>query len=206
MDFHSFRRQIPPSQSDQLLREWGYDLVNEYFTIAQSITASENVVIELATGTGRMSAVLSLLFPHVITGDISLADRTKALQRIPHEHLHRVHFLQLDMEHLPFQSDRIAVHVCLNTLHEVLHPRRCLSELIRTGHPEGVIIVGDFNETGFDVMQKIHETVYHNNHERGTISSDDIGSMLSDAYHNIQTLSTPLNRTYVATNKSDVQF
>ena len=63
------------------------------------------------------------------------------------------------------------------------------------------LIVGDFNRTGFDVMQRIHESFYHDNHNEGTISSTEIHQILKETFHSIQIVSTPLNTTYIASGK-----
>lgn len=201
LEIDSLHKNITPSQSDRLLREWGFDLVREYFLIAQHLPSSNAPVIELATGTGRMSAVLSCLFPNVITGDISLQDLPRTRERIPRQYLDRVQFLQLDMEHLPFKNHSVRSVVCINTFHEIKQPHGCLQELLRIVHPNGTLIAGDFNSTGFEMMQKIHETVYHNNHDEGSFSLQEIELHLSEAFNTIQTVMTPLNTSFVATNK-----
>lgn len=201
MDIDTHLEQIPQSQSDLLLRAWGYDLVREYFSIAQQLPQNSAPVVELATGTGRMSAVLSCIFPSIISGDISFSDLPRVLQRIPKPNIGRVHFLQLNMENLPFRTDSIPLLVCMNTLHEVSNPYLCLLEMIRVIRPDGSLVIGDFNRTGFDAMQKIHQTVYHNDHQEGLISLDEIERLLSSSFHTVRSFSTPLNVTYIASNK-----
>lgn len=148
-----------------------------------------------------MCAILSCMVPLVISGDISLTDLPRTIQRIPGQFLERIHFLQLDMEKLPFRSGSIASLVCMNTMHEVDHPYECLAEIVRVMRSDGTVIIGDFNRTGFDVMQKIHETVYHNNHSEGCITMDEIERILSSSFHSIRPLASPLNISYVASHK-----
>ncbi|MFA6540245.1 MAG: class I SAM-dependent methyltransferase [Bacteroidota bacterium] len=197
----SYLSSIPLSQSDKLLYSWGFDLTQEYFSIAKSIPDNHPFAVELATGTGRMSAVLSGLFPSVITGDISLVDLPRAQQRIPPALSDRVQYLQLDMESLPFRSQSIPVLFCMNTIHEMEHPAACIREMIRIIHPNGYLVVGDFNRLGFDTMQRIHETVYHNNHNEGTMPAEDIGVILQSFFHDLQKIDTQLNRTFIARKK-----
>ncbi len=201
MNVDALMEYIIPSQSDRLLHQSGFDLVREYFHIAQQIPPAGLPVLELATGTGRMSAVLASLFPSVITGDISLSDLPRTLNRIPSQYSHRVGFLQLDMEQLPFRTGSIQSIFCLNTLHETEHPQHCLQEMIRIAHHNGHLVIGDFNRTGFDAMQKIHQTVYHNDHSEGTITSEAIKEILERSFDSIRTVATPLNITFIATKK-----
>ena len=96
MDINTHLEQIPQSQSDLLLRAWGYDLVREYFSVAQQLPQSSAPVVELATGTGRMSAVLSCIFPSIISGDISFNDLPRVLQRIPKPNVERGSFRTIE--------------------------------------------------------------------------------------------------------------
>ncbi len=192
---------IPHSQSDKLLHSQGYDLIQEYVSIVQQLPQPHSTVIELATGTGRMCTVLSHFFQTVITGDISLLNFPRAQQRIPKQYLERVNFLQLNMERLPFCSGSIPTIVCTNTLHEVENPKLCLQEMIRAVRSDGILVVGDFNNTGFEVMQKIHETVYHNNHNEGSISLNEIEEILRSHFRSVTLFSTPLNLTFFAESK-----
>jgi ubiquinone/menaquinone biosynthesis C-methylase UbiE len=197
----SFLEHIPPSQSDVLLREWGFDLLREYFEIALHIPSTNDPVLELATGTGRMCAVLSSLFSSVVSGDRSLQDLPRVLERVPKHTINRITFLQLDMEHLPFPDGQFRTAVCINTLHETEHPIVCLQELVRVTSPEGILVTGDFSPTGFQVMQKIHETVYHNDHEEGSISSAEIEQFLQRAFTSVRIIPTPLNVSFIASGK-----
>ena len=201
MGIDSILQLIPRSQSDNLLSEWGYDLLREYFSIAEQLPRTASPPLELATGTGRMCAVLSSIFPWIITGDISLQEIPRVKQRVPAQFLNRIQYVQLDMEQLPFRSDSVQSIVCMNTLHEVTDPTVCLQEMIRIVRYEGTFAVGDFNRTGFDVMQKIHEQVYHNDHDEGVITHREIEAILSSAFQSIRIFTTTLNTTYFASHK-----
>jgi ubiquinone/menaquinone biosynthesis C-methylase UbiE len=201
MDIDVLLHEIVPSHSDRILQENGFDLVREYFDLAHHLSPVRSPVIELATGTGRMIAVLSSLSIPVITGDISLTDQPRALARVPEQFQHHVRFLQLDMEHLPFRSDSLPAIVCLNTLHETEHPHDCLQEMIRSIHPSGELLVGDFNRTGYDMMQIVQRTVYHNDHSEGNITSDEIAEELRRKFDSVHTIATPLNTTFLASGK-----
>ncbi|NUN68461.1 MAG: class I SAM-dependent methyltransferase [Bacteroidetes bacterium] len=193
--------RIPPSQSDLLLKEWGYDLLLEYDEIVRWSGAGTEEAVELATGTGRLAAVLACRFPSVLSGDISLQELPRVYQRIPPERLAHVRFLQLDMERLPFADNSVPLLYCLNTLHETEHPHRCLDEMIRCIRPDGMLVAGDFNRAGFDAMQWIHSIVYHNDHPEGSILSSEIEQILRSRFRTVRVLDTALNRTFAATDK-----
>lgn len=201
MDIDALLHEIVPSHSDRILHEHRFNLVREYFDLALHLSPSGSPVIELATGTGRMIAVLSSLSIPVITGDISLADQPRARGRVPVQFQGNVRFLQLDMEHLPFRSDSLPSIVCINTLHEADHPHDCLQEMIRSIHPTGELLVGDFNRTGYDMMQIVQQTVYHNDHSEGNITSEEIADELRRRFESVHTISTPLNTAFLASGK-----
>lgn len=192
---------IPPSQSDLLLKEWGYDLLQEYDEIVRQSGAAGDEAVELATGSGRLAAVLSCRFDSVVSGDISLQDLPRVHQRIPAERMQHIRFVQLDMERLPFADDSLPLLFCLNTLHETEHPHRCLEEMIRCIHPAGTIVVGDFNRAGFDAMQRVHTIVYHNDHPEGSITSEEIERTITARFSTVHIADTPLNRSFIATGK-----
>lgn len=192
---------IPPSQSDLLLKEWGYDLLLEYDDIVRLSGAAGDDAVELATGSGRLAAVLACRFNSVVSGDISISDLPRVYQRIPPERLHNVRFLQLNMEQLPFANDSLPLLFCINTLHETEHPHRCLEEMIRCIHPVGTLVIGDFNRAGFDAMQRIHTIVYHNEHPEGSITSSEIEQILTAQFNTMQVLDTTLNRTFIVSGK-----
>ncbi len=192
---------IVPSESDRILHGFGCDLVLEYFSIARHLPVTAQPVVELATGTGRMIAVLSTFVPSILTGDLSLADVPRARKRVPQQFRDRVSFLQLDLERSPFRTDAIRSMVCLNTMHETDHPQACLSEMIRTIHPEGTLIVGDFNRKGFDLMQTVQQQVYHTDHHEGSITSDEIQDMLRESFTTVTAFETDLNISFIAEDK-----
>jgi ubiquinone/menaquinone biosynthesis C-methylase UbiE len=194
---------IPPSKSDEVLRRWGYDLIAEYVQILQEAHFDcASPLLELATGSGRMAAVLSRLGFVVVTGDISHEKHADALGRLTEAFSDRANHLLLNMQSLPVPDGGIRNIVCLDTVHELEKPDLCLSELIRVHDPEGTIVLGDFNELGFEVMQRLHRTVYGNDHPRGFLKMAEMKSILQKSYDVIHEVVTPLNISYIATHKS----
>ena len=86
----------------------------------------------------------------------------------------------------------------MNTLHELANPQKAFSELIRVHDPRGVLIIGDFNETGFGVMERLHQVVYAGHHSLGTMPLKEIEPTLQSRYQYIRSIETPLNISFVA--------
>jgi len=196
------RNSIPPSASDTLLGSWGYSLIDEYVRAMQeTLLPPGSSILELATGSGRMTAVLTRLGYRVRTGDESDERQSQAWQRVTPEYAAMVEMSLLDMEFLPFHDASIDTIVCVNTIHELLHPHKCLSELLRIHGPAGTLIICDFNETGFDVMQRLHQATDGSNHPRGTLGINDVEPIIKRTYSEVRTVVTPLNIFYIASCK-----
>jgi ubiquinone/menaquinone biosynthesis C-methylase UbiE len=201
-DISKLITSISLTDSDKLLQGWGYNLAAEYYEILSHATLdTHQPILELATGTGRMSAVLTRLGYDVITGDVSTEDRKQAELRIAKEHLHKVKLLTIDMESLPFDDGSFSSVISMNTFHHLEHPEVCLRELIRVHSGKNSLIIGDFNETGFAELQKVHQILYGKDHTRGNLSMDKLKPLLETQYHEVKEIHTPLNVTLIASEK-----
>jgi ubiquinone/menaquinone biosynthesis C-methylase UbiE len=193
---------IAPSLSDILLRAWGFDLRSEYLEIIRAASApTTRPVLELATGSGRMASVLNRAGYVVMSGDRESTKLPEALTRIGSAQAGQVLFLRLDLESLPFPSGSIDTVFCVNTLHELERPRICLDEILRVHSGKGPLVLGDFNEEGFEVMQRLHQLVYKNDHHRGLMSMEVAHQLVEQQYSRIDDIKTPLNLTLLATGR-----
>lgn len=185
---------IPLSASDDLLRSWGYDLITEYAEMVHRTGfGADHPVIELATGSGRMTAVLAHMGFRVITGDRFQDQHQRVLDRLTHAHVVDVSFVSLDMSELPFADRSVRGLACVNTLHDLDEPQTALNEILRVMHPQGRILLADFNDQGFEVMQRLERTIYGRDHRRGTMPMAELAALLVS--HNITFLQMemPLN-------------
>lgn len=193
---------ITKTESDKLLESWGYNLIDEYFeVISKASLNSSSPILELATGTGRMAAILSRLGYDVISGDISTEDREKAETRISKEYLHKVKLMTINMESLPYDDNNFHSVISMNTFHHLENPEICLKELIRVHSGQNSLIIGDFNERGFVELQKVHRVLYGNDHPRGKINLSQIKSLLETQYIEVKEINTKLNISYIAIQK-----
>ncbi len=201
-DIFKLIASISLTDSDKLLQSRGYNLAAEYYEILSHATLdTHQPILELATGTGRMSAVLTRLGYDVITGDVSTEDRKNAELRITTEYLHKVKLLTIDMEALPFDDGSSPSVISMNTFHHLERPEVCLRELIRVHSGKNSLIIGDFNETGFAELQKVHQILYAKDHTRGNLSMDKLKPFLETQYHEVKEIHTKLNVTLIASAK-----
>ena len=193
---------IPPSQSDDLLRTWGYDLVGEYaHVVGEAALVPGSEVLELTTGTGRMTAVLTRLGLKVRSGDVSNEKSEQVWQRVLPRFSSNVELVLLDMQALPFRSGSVQTITCMNTLHELANPGVCLEEILRVHDRSGVLVLGDFNDTGFKTMQCLHRTLRGNDHPRGVMKVSEAESRIRNHYTNVKIVLTPLNISLIASGK-----
>ncbi len=149
-------------------------------------------VVELATGTGRMSAVLAHLGYRVISGDRTLEKRERVMERLA-EARARVTLVGLEMGRLPFRSGSLMSVTCVNTLHEIDDPGPALKELLRVRDPLGRLLIADFNERGFDVMQRLEREIYRRDHPRGSMPIANVERVLQESGARFETFETGLN-------------
>ncbi len=193
---------IPKSQSDRILENWGYDLVEEYYQLISSANLNTgSPVFDIATGTGRAVSVLTRLGYDVITGDYDFNKKNETDIRITSDFLEKVKFMELNIEELPFNDNYMQSIVCINTMHELENPIRGLSELIRVLASNGKLLIADFNPEGFDVMDKLHLQRFGKLHPRGIISNDDIYKILSEHFSAVTKIHTQLNNAFIVENK-----
>lgn len=195
----SFEDPIPSTPSDDLLRSWGFDLKEEYCQIVRESALQPGThVLEVASGTGRMTAVLTRLGCTVTTGDVTQEKAEQLWRRVTPAYAHQVGLMLLDLRGLPFKTASVGTVVCLNTLHELAEPRRSVEELLRVHDRSGTLIIGDFNESGFETMQKLHQAIYGNDHPRGLMKISEVEPLLRPRYKDVRIVQTPLNITYIA--------
>ncbi len=192
---------IPKSDSDLLLESWGYNLISEYHQMLKAAKFNNSIILDLATGTGRASSVLTRMNFNVLTGDYSLDKKPEAERRITEKYFNKVKFVKLNLESLPFDDDSIENIVCLNTLHELSNPVKCLEEIIRVHSRTGIMLLADFNPIGFDVMDRLHLSRFNKIHPRGNILTKTTLKILQENYFKINLLSTELNSGFIVLGK-----
>jgi ubiquinone/menaquinone biosynthesis C-methylase UbiE len=199
---HEISATIPSSPSDELLGSWGYDLVKEYVhVVSEAAIQHGSEILELATGTGRMTAVLTRLGFRVRSGDITNEKNDQVWQRVLPKFASNVNLMLLDMKQLPFKTGSVRTITCMNTLHELESPKECVEEILRVHDRSGVLILGDFNDTGFETMQNLHRTLHGNDHPRGMMKIPECESLLRNRYSNVKIVLTPLNISFIASDR-----
>lgn len=192
---------IPKSESDMLLETWGYNLLSEYYTMIKEANFNGGFLLDVATGTGRAVSILTRMNYEVTTADLDFSKKPEVERRVNPELLKRLKFQQFNLESIPYPDNSVNNIVCINTLHELEKPDVCLEEIIRVHSKNGKMLIADFNQTGFDIMDRLHSVRYNRLHSRGTITLSEIKSVLLENYKNVSTINTELNTGFIVSEK-----
>lgn len=191
-------KRIHKSESDLILEELGYSLIDEYVEFISAAGLNKNrIIFDVATGTGRAVSILSRSGFNVVTGDSSLELISEARSRISESFLTRVTFIKLNLEKIPFAQSSFGNIVCMNTIHELDNPETCLNQLSRLRSPEGTFILADFNERGFDIMDRVHMVKSGKLHRRGSLSPEQLRNFVYDNFSDITEIKMKLNTGYI---------
>ncbi len=200
--YESLIKNIPPSASDEFLEKRGYDLRKEYYDMINAADFDKKeMIFDFATGSGRMVSVLTRIGYEIITADITDEQRPEAVTRIKDEYMDKVKFTLMNLESVPYKDNSLLSIETVNTVHHLENPVECIKELIRINKREGKILVADFNDEGFDLMDKVHMSKYGKLHTRGISVWPEIFEMLKSSYKSVREFNTRLNNVLIAWGK-----
>ncbi len=150
-----------------------------------------------------MTRVLMNKGYQIISGDIEGEKLVEAARHsAPSSETQKTHWVQLNLYQLCFRNHQFDHIVCANLFHEVQDPLTVLTELLRIFSGEGKMILLDFTEQGFSIIDEVHRLRHGKQHKiKGPINSNGIRGILEDRTLNVQTLDLPLNWVYVAEGK-----
>lgn len=195
-------KAYPPTASDQKLSELGYDLLSEHRRAIQlaGLDPSQSV-LDVATGPGRMVFVLATAGYRVISGDISEEVLSDARQRLGVLVSNAVDFRLLDAAKLDLPSASMKSAIIANAMHHMEDPQRVLEEMVRVITDDGKLVVIEFNEHGFDIINQVHLAVHQSPHDRGKTSTQEIGKFLDSHFKHVQRQELTLNDVWIANGK-----
>jgi len=149
-----------------------YDLMNDVmsfgvhrlwkrFAIMQSGVRAGQCVLDLAAGTGDLSAQLSRLVGdkgHVVAADINASMiRCGRDALIDKGICHNIEYVQANAEYLPFRDNTFDCAMIGFGLRNVTHKEDALVSLFRVLKPGGRLLVLEFSKPTTDVLKKAYE-------------------------------------------------
>jgi len=142
-----------------LFLSFGYDIEKERVQILKLAQPIHGKILEAGTGKGHLALVLAGKGYQFTTFDISKEEQEIAKLNLQYFKLdHVVHFVIENGECLSFKDQSFDVVFSINMLHHLENPIQVIDELARVLAPSGKLVLGDFNDKGFALMDKIHAT------------------------------------------------
>ena len=161
-----------------LYKSFGYDVDKERDFILEQAKPLCGRILEAGTGKGHFALALAKAGYSFVTFDISPEEQRFAKLNIAHFGFEKqVDFRIENGEHTSFADGSFDTVFSVNVLHHLRNPYQVIDELIRLISTQGKLILADFTEEGFKVMDKIHG-LEGNTHEVGQVSLSDTESYL----------------------------
>jgi 2-polyprenyl-3-methyl-5-hydroxy-6-metoxy-1,4-benzoquinol methylase len=161
-----------------LYKSFGYDVDKERDFILEQAEPVCGRILEAGTGKGHFALALAKTGHKFVTFDISSEEQRFARLNIAHFGFEKqVDFRIENGERTSFVDGGFDTVFSVNVLHHLRNPYRVIDELIRLISPQGKLILADFTEEGFKIMDKIH-SLEGNTHEVGQVSLSDAESYL----------------------------
>ena len=104
---------------------------------------SEDIVLDVACGTGIVACAFARTARHVTGIDITPAMLEQAQRLSQQAGLTNVLWLQGDIETLPFPGDSFSLVLSRYAFHHFLNPGLVLSEMVRVCRPGGRVLIAD---------------------------------------------------------------
>ncbi len=161
-----------------LYKSFGYDVDKERDFILEQAKPLCGRILEAGTGKGHFALALAKAGHKFVTFDISSEEQRFAKLNIAHFGFEKqVDFRIENGERTSFVDGGFDTVFSVNVLHHLRNPYQVIDELIRLISPQGKLILADFTQEGFKVMDKIH-SLEGNTHEVGKVRLMDAESYL----------------------------
>ncbi|MFC1808948.1 class I SAM-dependent methyltransferase [Candidatus Omnitrophota bacterium] len=145
-------------QRQDFYQSFGFKGDEAYKFIIDHAELYNGTVLEVGTGKGYFTLELARCGLTVTSIDIAEEEQLKAAALLEYYDLYEdVSFRVEDAAHLSFSSHVFDAVVTVYTLHHIKNSYDCLQEMIRVVKPTGKIIISDFNDNGFVLVDKIHK-------------------------------------------------
>ena len=172
-----------------LFKEYGYDIEAEREFVMGKARPLEGRVLEIGTGKGYLTVPLAREGCHFLSMDVDANAQAMAVDVVRHLGLDTfVTFRVEDPSRLSFGNASFDNIISANTAHHFSHPAEFFKEILRILADRGKIVMSDFSEDGFRLVETIHEKEGRR-HSRGharlcdMIASIDTGFVSSEKYH-----------------------
>ena len=174
------RREHYRARTEQY-RRLGYDGPATTAYVVSLARPRSGPVLDVGTGKGALALELARRGVEVVSIDIDPEERDLALLLAREEGLEElIEFVTGSAARMPWPDAHFGWAGMLDVLHHLEEADPVLDEMFRVTRPGGVIVVSDFSEPGFEVIDQVHREE-NRVHERSAATVDSARTRLMAA-------------------------
>jgi ubiquinone/menaquinone biosynthesis C-methylase UbiE len=186
------------SERTALFKSHGYDVEKERSFIIEQAKPLNGRILEAGTGKGHFAIALAKESRQFVTIDISQEEQHYAKLNLAYFGLEKFAEFRIEnAECMSFIDNSFDIIFSVNVLHHLQDPYKVMEEFIRILAPEGKIVIADFTDNGFDIIEKIHAIDSHT-HEAGKTRLTDIGVYLKNKGFSVNNTKSDIQDVIVA--------
>jgi ubiquinone/menaquinone biosynthesis C-methylase UbiE len=160
------------AERDELFLRHGLDRASSTKFVIDTAEPLEDQVLDIGTGKGLAAVELARRGARVTTVDVSENDLRSAFLLASSAAVEdRMEFHHTDARQLPFGDDSFRLVTMVNVVHHLEDAPAVLAEIARILAPGGRLVMSDFTDRGFEILEGIHREEHHvhDRHEGATI-------------------------------------
>ncbi len=180
-----------------LYKSFGYDIQKEREFIVEKSHPIYGKILEIGTGKGYLAIELAMQKQHLISIDISEIEQNMA--KLNAEFFGVQEYIKFQVENaesLSFFDKSFDIIFSVNVLHHLLNPFKVMDEILRIMTSSGKIILADFTQRGFDLIDEILATEGRK-HEVGVVKLPDVYSYFAQKGLHIKKYQTEIQEVLV---------
>jgi ubiquinone/menaquinone biosynthesis C-methylase UbiE len=161
-----------------LFKSHGYDVEKERNFIVELAKPLTGRILDAGTGKGYFALALAKEGHPFVTFDISADQQQFAKLNLAYfGFANLVNFRIENAERTSFPDDSFDIIFSVNLIHHLENPYQVVEELSRILSLNGKLIIADFTETGFRIVDTI-QALEGKTHETGKVALSDIESFM----------------------------
>lgn len=135
----------------------GYDRFAAARFVAESGAPYSGPVLDVGTGRGMFAIALAKQDLSIVSVDTDDSDRLLAQGLAKEAGVEaRIRFITGDAAQLPFPEGHFGGAAMMDVLHHLPQPERVLTEMAHLVKTQGSLLLADFNEEGFALLDRIN--------------------------------------------------
>jgi len=136
----------------------GYDNEQERKNVIAKAKPLPEKILEIGTGKGYLTTALAQEGCMVTSIDRSAEEQRIAEMNVRYHELEGNVCLKIgNAEDLPFKNKSFDMIILFNVIHHLLDPFAVIDEVIRVVSARGKIVISDFTEEGFTLIDVVHK-------------------------------------------------